>query len=447
MALLGRLGRRLLPLAVVLVAFASVVATRPATAAPATQEPAAYIVVDADTGRVVAGKNIHEARLTASTVKLLTALTALERLPLDSDVPVSARAQSQQASKISILEGQVWKFNDLLHALLMESANDAAFAIAERASGTVEKFAEHANALAKRLGAKETTFNDPAGLDDENSAGGTLMSAYDLAVIARNALAVPEVANAARLMSYELIDPAGTARQFDNHNDGFLTTYPGATGLKTGFTRAASRTLVTSATRDGRTMIAVVLATWDDTGWSGFLLDQGFTTPADAPGIGETIPEVRAVTADARLAAYQGLPGALGATARRGTAAAPTTSTTPTTRAPAPETREAAPVGDDGGTALAAAAASSTEDRGSGFSLGTIFNLRNFLIFVFLVLLTLFLLRRRAVRRQRARRIARQKRMAELRRRRMIDLVDRAEVVDRVSHVRVVPTRARSNAV
>jgi D-alanyl-D-alanine carboxypeptidase len=411
MALLGRLGRRLLTLAVALLAFASVVAPRPATAAPATQEPAAYILVDADTGRVLAGKNVHEPRLTASTVKLLTALTALERLPLETDVPVSARAQSQPAMKISILEGQVWKFNDLLHALLMESANDAAFAIAERASGTVEKFAEDANAVAKRLGTKETTFGDPAGLDDESSyAGGSRMSAYDLAVVARNALAVPQIADAAKLMSYELTDPAGVARQFENHNDGFLTTYPGATGLKTGYTDAASRTLVTSATRDGRTMIAVVLATWDDTGWSGFLLDQGFSTPANAPGTGEKIPKVRAVTADARLAAFSGLPGALGVAGRnRPAATVPTTqATTATTKAPAAEPKEKTPVGDDGGTAIATTAAASTEDSGSGFSLGTIFNLRNAALFVFVVLLALFLLRRRAVLRQRARRIARQ---------------------------------------
>jgi D-alanyl-D-alanine carboxypeptidase (penicillin-binding protein 5/6) len=451
MALLGRWVRRLLTLAVVLSAFASVVASRPAMAAPATQEPQAYILVDADSGRVLAGKNVHEPHLTASTVKLLTALTALERLPIDTTVPVSARAQSQPAMKISMLAGQVWKFNDVLHALLMQSANDAAFAIAERASGSVEQFAKDANAEAKRLGATDTTFGDPAGLDDANSyAGGTRMSAYDLSVVARNALAVPEIANTAKLLSYELTDPAGTARQFSNHNDGFLTTYPGATGLKTGFTKAASRTLVTSATRNGRTMIAVVLATWDDTGWAGYLLDQGFTTPANAPGTGETIPKVRAVTADARLAAFSGLPLALGAGAHNGKAAAPTSGTTvapPTTTTTEPKPKDAkpkTPVGDSGGTSLAATPASSTETGSSGVTIGTIINLRNALVVMFVLLLTLFLLRRRAVRRQRARRIARQKRMAEIRRRRMIDVVDPAEVVDEVSHVRVVPTQART---
>jgi D-alanyl-D-alanine carboxypeptidase len=341
----------------------------------------------------------------------------------------------------------------VLHALLMESANDAAFAIAECASGSVEQFAQDANAEAKRLGAKDTTFADPAGLDDANSfGGGTRMSAYDLSVVARNALPVPEIANIAKTLSYELTDPAGTAREFENHNDGFLTTYPGATGLKTGYTKAASRTLVTSATRNGRTMIAVVLATWDDTGWAGYLLDQGFTTPADAPGTGETIPKVRAITADARLAAFSGLPGALGLRARNGKADAPASGTavaapTTTTTEPKPSAvKETAPAGDSGGTALATTPASATEASSSGVTIGTIVNLRNFLLLVFVLLLTLFLLRRRAVRRQRARRIARQKHMAEIRRRRMIDVVDPADVVDEVSHVRVVPTQARTSA-
>ncbi|MGZ6980379.1 MAG: D-alanyl-D-alanine carboxypeptidase, partial [Acidimicrobiia bacterium] len=107
MALLGRLGRRVLLLAVVLSAFASMVAARPATAAPATQEPQSYILVDADSGKVLAAKNEHQSLLTASTVKLLTALTALERLPIDATVPVSARAASQPAMKINMHAGEV----------------------------------------------------------------------------------------------------------------------------------------------------------------------------------------------------------------------------------------------------------------------------------------------------------------------------------------------------
>ena len=89
-------------------------------------------------------------------MKLLTALTALERLPLDSDVPVTTRATGQPTMRINMKEGEVWKFDDVLHSLLMVSANNAAFAIAERTSGTVEQFAKDADATAKRLGTRRT---------------------------------------------------------------------------------------------------------------------------------------------------------------------------------------------------------------------------------------------------------------------------------------------------
>ena len=279
------------------------------------------------------------------------------------------------------------------------------------------------------------------------------MSAYDLAVVARNALAVPEIADTvedARLRASPI--PTGTARHFTNHNKGFLTTYPGATGLKTGFTDAASRTLVTSATRNGRTMIAVVMGTWDDTGWAGYLLDQGFATPATAPGTGEKVPPVRAVTADARRAAFKASRRARArrrSAARRGDGRRRPRPTAPTTTKPkasdAGTRRQTTTTSkaDSRGAGRAQTRRATTDERGgSGSSLGSIFNLERVVIVVFVVLLALFLLRRRAVRRQRARRIARQKRMAEIRRRRMIDVVDPAAVeADEVSHVRVVPTR------
>ncbi len=443
MAQPGRSGRRLLPLAFVLCALASVVAPRAAAAAtpPASQPPIAYILVDADTGKVLAARNEHAAQLTASTAKLLTALTALERLPLDTTVPVSARAAGQPAMRINMKEGEVWKLDDVLHALMMVSANDAAFAIAERTSGTVEQFAKDADATAKQLGARDTTFGDPAGLDDKSSyAGGTHMSAYDLAVVARNVLAVPEIANPAKLLDWDFTDPTGAGRHLRNHNDGFLTTYPGATGLKTGFTKRASRTLVTSATRDGRTMIAIVLGTWDDTGWAGYLLDQGFATPPAAPGTGAVVPPVRVATADMRREAFEGLPAALGRPALDGSASVPISATRPahTTSATRRSTSGA------GSSSAASELQAATRSSGSGGG-SSVFNLRNLLLVLVLVLAVLFVMRRRAVRRRRKRRIARQQRMAEVRRRRMIDIVEPPE---QNSHVKVVPLherRRRSN--
>ena len=152
MAQPGRLGRRLLPLAFVLcrarLRWSSLrPARRRARRPPASQPPQRYILVDADTGTILAASNEHEPHLTASTMKLLTALVALEHLPLDSHVPVSARGRGPARDEDQHAGGQLWKLDDALHSLLMVSANDAAYAIAERTSGSVEQFAKDANAV------------------------------------------------------------------------------------------------------------------------------------------------------------------------------------------------------------------------------------------------------------------------------------------------------------
>jgi hypothetical protein len=222
--------------------------------------------------------------------------------------------------------------------------------------------------------------------------------------------------------------------------------------MKTGYTKAANRTLVTAATRNGRTMIAVVMGTWDDTGWAGYLLDQGFSSAPAACSV--KLPPVRAVTADTRRQVYEGLPPALGTPALDGGAAATVagaTTLTPSTTRPAKHAATASSKRHDGTTSTTrtraqivdaqAAAATRSSAGGAGFTLGTVFDLKIVVVVVVLVLLALFLLRRRAVRRQRARRIRRQKQLAEARRRRMIDVVEPGEPD---GHVRVVPPHPRS---
>lgn len=457
MAKPGRLGRRLLPLAFLLLVLAALVGARPAGAAPpvpaqpAGAPPKAYILVDANTGRVLVARDEHEPMLTASTVKLLTAIVALEKLPIDSTVPVSALAASRQPMKINMHEGEVWPLDDAIHSLLMVSANDAAYAIAERTSGSIQQFAKDAQAEAKRLGTQDTTFGDPAGLDDSTSYnGGTRMSAYDLAVVARNALAIPQIAVPAHTVDWDFTDPTGAPRHLTNHNKGFLTTYPGATGLKTGTTKAANRTLVTSATRNGRTFIAIVLGTWDDTGWAGYLLDQGFTSPVDAPGTGASVPPVRVATADMRRQAFEGLPAALGRPALDGSVR--TLATSPVTRnaaarhaataATKPERTAARPKHTAAQLERSAAPATTAASDGGATSTAKRFvNIPTLVLAVLIVGITLFVLRRRAVRKQRIRRIARQQRMAEMARRRMVDIVEPPE---ESTHVKVVPLHRRA---
>ena len=381
--------------------------------------PQSYFTVDGDTGAVVAAVNEHVPHLTASTIKVLTALVTLEQLPMTARLTVSRLAAAQPAMRIDMKEGSTWPLDQALASLMMVSANDAAYAMAENAGGDLPGFAAKANATAKRLGMKETTFNDPAGLDGaQGFGGGSMSSAYDLAIAARNALAVPQIADDAAKVTFEFTDPAGVGRRLVNHNKGFLTTYPGAIGLKTGFTRAASRTLLAAARRDGHTCIASVMGTWDDTGWAGYLLDQCF---AGVRVVGPPpIPPVRFHPAKATA-----------------TSALATSTTTVAPVAVVGAARTATPTPDTAAatTGAARAPAGATTSSGGGIDWWAIVRIAGLTLLGILAIA--FVLRRRAVKRRKARRIERQRALAEARRRRMIDIVE----PDQESDVRVVPTR------
>jgi D-alanyl-D-alanine carboxypeptidase (penicillin-binding protein 5/6) len=176
--------------------------------------------------------------------------------------------------------GQVWSFIDTLHAMLMLSANDAATALAERVSGSREAFVgEMARAAASLHLVDHPVLRDPAGLDDQFSvAGGNFVSAYDLAIIARTALAIPEISQIVDLPEYRFTAPDGVVHVIRNVDRG-LELYPGAIGVKTGYTKAAGNTFMAAATRDGRTMLAVVLQSPDIYRSASALLDLGFATP------------------------------------------------------------------------------------------------------------------------------------------------------------------------
>jgi serine-type D-Ala-D-Ala carboxypeptidase (penicillin-binding protein 5/6) len=283
----------------------AVVGVAAVTAAGAESDLAptkAWILVDADSGAVLAGHAHHEALPPASTQKLMTALVALEKLPDGSELAVGEIAAAQPAMRIGMQVGQRWDLSDALHSLLMVSANDVAYALAEASSGSLEGFAADMNATARRYGMQDSTFNDPAGFDDSASYnGGSLASAYDLAIAARNALAVPVLAEIAALDKYAFAGPA-REHTLTNHNK-LLRRYPGAIGMKTGYTRRAGHTFVGAARRDGRTMIAVVLGSDDMYGTTAALLDRGFATPTGDPGIGESVPEVRFAPSMPHLAA------------------------------------------------------------------------------------------------------------------------------------------------
>ena len=324
---------------------AAAVATTSAVSAfglPTAPEPEAWILVDAGTGNVLEGREVHSAKRTASVVKVMTALTAIERLPLTATATITKNdvangAQNREPSGLAV--GQNWSLDQLLHVLLISSANDAAYAIAHQVSGTTANFADAQRSTATRLGLRDSTFNDPSGLDDASSyGGGPRMSAYDIAIATRAALGVPALAKIARTSQYKYTDPGGIKHTVLNHNQ-LLTKgrfpYADATGFKTGFTKRAGNTLTATATRKGRTLIAVILNTSDTFGWAAKLFDDGFALPVGSPGTGERLPADAFTTIEQRATLQRDF-GALvqspellqpAATSRATTQSAPTSAT------------------------------------------------------------------------------------------------------------------------
>jgi len=265
----------------------------PGVGAPAQAVPATYVVVDVDTGNVVASADARTPHLPASTIKLLTALMAAERLPAGDSVPITALAESMPARKINVKAGQTWKLTDLMYCLLMISANDAAVAIAERTSGSLAEWTTLAQKTVKRLGLEDgPVLGDPSGLDDQFAqGGGSMISARDLAIIARAVLARPDLMAIIGTKDYSFTGGDGVEHHFTNHNL-FLSLYEGATGMKTGTTTRAGSTFVGSATRGGRTMLVVELNAPDPYLQAGRLLDQAFAVAPSAEPTVDALPAV-----------------------------------------------------------------------------------------------------------------------------------------------------------
>jgi D-alanyl-D-alanine carboxypeptidase len=255
--------------------------------------PKAAILVDADTGAVLYAANEREARPVASLSKIITALAVTHALQAGTDIPVSLKAEGMPARKINMKAGQVWTLEDSLASMMLSSANDAAVALAERVSGNLEEFEQELGRTARRLGLEDDpVLRDPAGLDDEFSVGGgNLISARDLAIAARALLGEKRLAGLVALPEIRFVGGDGIQHHLTNHNR-LLRTYPGAIGVKTGYTKRSGRCLVAAAQRDGRTMIAVVVDTYDMYGAAAALLDKGFATPVGAEPA-DHLPEVR----------------------------------------------------------------------------------------------------------------------------------------------------------
>lgn len=432
--------------AIVVIASISVATVSPlamsSAAATGLPSPKADIVVDAATGEVIIGDHVHAALHPASTAKIMTALTAVERLCPGSTVTANAQDASVETMRIGLPVDKPWPFDQMMASMMMVSANDAAYAFANTVGGSLDGFATDLAATAKQLGLRDSTLGDPAGLDDETSyKGGPFMSAYDLAIAARNALTVPDIAKWAAMHEYSFVDPSGTQHRLVNHNKmlpGGGADYLGAIGFKTGFTNRAQHTLVAAATRDGRTLIAVILGS-PDSGYqeAASLLDAAFAEGPAAKGTGETLPAV-AVSRCADRATDQAAFAKLGTS---GNALTPSAVTVPGSIPVLDIPPLAAPA-----THARTAASTATTKHHSPGPLRP----RNIIIVLLVLAAIVVAFRRRAIKRQRALRMARRRQRNSAMRSGGLPVVDgRYRAGTRIgppveSHVRVRPARRTS---
>jgi len=227
------------------------------------------ILIDANTGRILFEKNPHVKMPMASTTKIMTALVALEYGNLEDEVIITKEAVGIEGSSIYLREGEIMSLEDLLYGLMLRSGNDAAVAIAIHVGGNLENFIDLMNKKAKEIGAVNTNFTNPHGLHDDLH----YTTAYDLALITREAFKYEEFAKIAGTKSY--ISNRVENNYYYNKNK-TLWEYKGGDGVKTGYTMRAGRCLVSSATRNGHRLIAVSLNARDWFNDNYKLLDFGF---------------------------------------------------------------------------------------------------------------------------------------------------------------------------
>lgn len=223
------------------------------------------LLMDAKTGNILYSKNAFEQMYPASTTKLMTAILTLENCKLNDIVTVSHNAIFSIPvgySHASLQEGEELTVEQLLNVLLIPSANDAAVALAEHISGSVEEFANLMNQRAKELGCLNTHFVNPNGVHNENHYS----TAYDLALIGRYAMKFDDIMRIAKVEQYTLpkTNKYDKTDRIFNTTNGLVTKndeyyYPNATGIKTGYTDKSGYCIVTSAEKDGVELLAVVL--------------------------------------------------------------------------------------------------------------------------------------------------------------------------------------------
>ncbi len=231
------------------------------------------ILIDSGSGDILYEKNAHTLMYPASTTKIMTAILAIESLDLSDTVVIDKESPFTTGSRIYIQEGEIFTVEQLLYALLLQSANDVAVALAKHISGDVAEFAKRMNERAKELGAKNTHFVNSSGLPDEAH----VTTAYDLALIARYAMTLPEFKKIVKTVHYQIpptnkqtetrylrnsnrfLWGTGNANKISYRNQWIDIKYDLIDGIKTGYTVQAQQCLVASAEKNGHRLISVVL--------------------------------------------------------------------------------------------------------------------------------------------------------------------------------------------
>lgn len=220
-----------------------------------------YIVMDSDSLRVLEGSNIKEKHLIASTTKILTALITIENKNIHEKIKVSKDILKAYGSNIYIEINEELTIEDLLYGLLLRSGNDAAIELARINAGNMDNMAKMMNDYAKNIGMKDTNFINSSGLEDDSGNGNTSTS-YDMALLMSKAL---QNETFRKIVSTKIYKTQSNFKSYVWHNKNkLLDSYEYCTGGKTGFTKKARRTLVTSASKDGKNLVVVTLNDPDD---------------------------------------------------------------------------------------------------------------------------------------------------------------------------------------
>lgn len=228
-------------------------------------------LIVAESGEIVYEKDPYMKLPMASTTKMMTALVAAESGCWEEVATVSLNAQNQEGSSIYLEENDKIKLSDLVSGMLLNSGNDAAVATAEHIAGTSDSFAKLMTERAREIGAMNTSFENPSGLDGENHYS----TAYDLALIGSEVVKNEYLGPIIQSKEMKISNQDGDITYLKNHNK-LLWSYEGMIGVKTGFTKKSGRCLVTAAKRDGVTLVAVTLS--DPCDWKDHkaMLDYGF---------------------------------------------------------------------------------------------------------------------------------------------------------------------------